>query len=276
MSDWETLGAVDPRKLADTRLQIHAAAQAAAAVGKQLLPPQPDFSEQSFVWIEAGRALAQGVVSGLHHFRAGLRFDAPTLLLLDGDDRVLRELRLAGHTLDDAYGWLAAEVEGLLGRPLAKPLERPDEPAAPGGPLSPDPAAAAELGRWFAGADRLLQTVREQNTEASPVRCWPHHFDLATLLQLDPGSGPESARTIGAGLSPGGDSRDEPYFYVTPWPYPQASALPELDDGGAWNTDGWVGAVLEGSRIVTASNQADQIARFLDSAVAACRRLLAR
>ena len=64
MSDWETLGAVDPRALIDARLQLHWAAQAAAAVGKQLLPHQPDFSEQSLEWLDGPRVLAQGVIAG--------------------------------------------------------------------------------------------------------------------------------------------------------------------------------------------------------------------
>ena len=59
MSDWETLGAVEPRDLIDVRLQLHWAAQAAAAVGKQLLPHRPDFSEQSLEWLEVSRVLAK-------------------------------------------------------------------------------------------------------------------------------------------------------------------------------------------------------------------------
>ena len=62
MSDWETLGAVDPRDLTEARLQLHWAAQAAAAVGKQLVPHQPDYGEQSFQWQAGPRAFAQGLV----------------------------------------------------------------------------------------------------------------------------------------------------------------------------------------------------------------------
>ncbi|HEV7786466.1 MAG TPA: hypothetical protein VGQ28_14060, partial [Thermoanaerobaculia bacterium] len=64
MSDWETLGAVDPRELTGARLQLHWAAQAAAAVGKQLEPHQPDYGEQSFQWQAGPRVLAQGLAPG--------------------------------------------------------------------------------------------------------------------------------------------------------------------------------------------------------------------
>src|SRR5947209_15253203 len=45
MSAWETLGAVPPGELAAARVELHWAAQAAAAVGKLLLPPRGDASE---------------------------------------------------------------------------------------------------------------------------------------------------------------------------------------------------------------------------------------
>src|SRR5215217_8078786 len=115
MSDWETLGAVDPRDLIDARLQLHWAAQAAVAVGKQLLPHQTDFSEQSLEWLEGSRVLAQGVVAGARPFRSAIRLGRPALLLLGEDGGILRELPLEGRTLDEAYEWVKREVEALLG-----------------------------------------------------------------------------------------------------------------------------------------------------------------
>ncbi|HKV08090.1 MAG TPA: hypothetical protein VJ725_08140 [Thermoanaerobaculia bacterium] len=281
--DWETLGAVDPRSLVDARLQLHWAAQAAAAVGKQLLPGQPDYSEQSFTWDGQLRALVQGLVPGRRPFRSAIRFADPALLFVDGDGSILRELSLDGRTLDDLYEWVREEGEQLSGDSFPKALERPGEdfpvhPVGSGAPFAvSDPAAFAEVGRYFANADRALQAVAAQNPGASPVRCWPHHFDIATLIGLDKDAHSETARSIGVGLSPGDGGRAEPYFYVTPWPYPETRDLPPLAGGGIWNTEGWVGAVLEASTFAgSASNggQGRRVAELLDSAVAACRRLL--
>lgn len=281
--DWETLGAVDPRSLVDVRLQIHWAAQAAAAVGKQLLPGQPDYSEQSFTWDSRLRALVQGLVSGRRPFRAGIRLADPALLFVDGDGSILRELSLDGRTLDDLYDWVREEGEQLHTNPFPKALERPGEdfpvhPVGTGAAFAvTDPAAFTEVGHYFANADRGLQAVAARNPGASPVRCWPHHFDVATLIALDENAHSETARSIGVGLSPGDGGRAEPYFYVTPWPYPETRDLPPLAGGGIWNTEGWVGAVLEASTFAgSASNggQERRVAEFLDSAVAACRELL--
>ncbi|HEX3551747.1 MAG TPA: hypothetical protein VIA62_00785 [Thermoanaerobaculia bacterium] len=282
MSDWDTLGAVDPRALTDARLQLHWAAQAAAAVGKQLLPHQPDYGEQSFQWLAGPRALGQGIVDGTRPFRSAVRPSPAALLLLDENGATLAELPLEGRTLDAAYEWVRVEVERLLGRPLEKPLERPGEdfpanPVGSGAPFSTAAPACAEVGRYFADADRALRALAARNRGASPVRCWPHHFDIATLILLDSGADPEKARSIGVGLSPGDGAIAEPYFYVLPWPAPPTHALPGLAGGGRWQTVGWVGAVLEASSFTQAGSNGSQARRvedFLDSAVAGGRRLL--
>ena len=49
----------------------------------------------------------------------------------------------------------------------------------------------------------------------SPVRCWPHHFDIATCVALESGD-PERERGIGTGLSPGDGTYGQPYFHVNP------------------------------------------------------------
>jgi hypothetical protein len=278
MRDWETLGGVDSCRLADARLQLHCMAQAATAVGKRLLPHQPDYGEQSFQWCHGLRALVHTPVEAARPFRAGLRLSPPALLLAGDGDEILCELPLAGRTLEEAYGWMSEQVEELLGCSLAQPLERPDElprhPVGGGAPFSiPDADACAEIARYFANADRLLRQVRDENPGASPVRCWPHHFDIATLIVLEAGADAETARSIGVGLSPGDDSFTEPYFYVLPWPAPKGD-LSELAGGGWWHTEGWTGAVLEASRFTGAAKQARQVEDFLKSAVMACRGLL--
>jgi hypothetical protein len=44
-------------------------------------------------------------------------------------------------------------------------------------------------------------------------------------------------------MTPGDEANHEPYYYVTPWPYPKEPPTPSLTRG-AWHTAGWFGAVL--------------------------------
>lgn len=328
MTGWERLGGLPRARLVDARLQLHHAAQPAAAVGKLLLPHQEDYGEQSFRWLASARCLVQAAVAAAIPFRAALRPSAPALLLLAADDapdavdavdandasaarrasvagpRILRELPLGGRTLGEVYGWLAAQLEDLLGRPLPGELERPEglpaHAVAAGGRFDTgDAEAFAEIGRLFADADRVLRAWASTWPGASPVRCWPHHFDIATLVSMTPmipmsptismmeadeppmgaAAVPQEGRTIGLGLVPGDEGRPEPYFYATPFPYPEKPELPPLPAGATWNMDGWLGAVLEAPRFMGASQdaaaQAETVETFLRAAADACRRLLA-
>ncbi|HEY6324825.1 MAG TPA: DUF5996 family protein [Thermoanaerobaculia bacterium] len=300
MTAWERLGAVPRARLVAARLQLHHAAQPAAAVGKLLLPHQEDYGEQSFRWEASARCLAQGTVAAATPFRAALRPAPPALLLLSAQG-VQRELPLDGRTLDEVYGWLASRLEELLGRPLPGELERPaglpGHPVAAGGCFDlGDDEALAELARLFGNADRVLEAWASTWPGASAVRCWPHHFDVATLASLTPAISmdpmistmeadepmpvaPEAGRTIGLGMVPGDEERPEPYFYVTPWPCPEGRELPPLPGGATWNTGTWVGAVLAAPGFMDphqgAAAQAETAERFLRSAADACHRLLA-
>src|SRR5207245_11690866 len=75
-------------------------------------------------------------------------------------------------------------------------------------------AALAVRAAWFSNAGLSLGSIQRQmlgrQLAASPVRCWPHHFDLATLTTL-PARNADATGYVGAGLSPGDEYYDEPY-----------------------------------------------------------------
>jgi hypothetical protein len=161
----------------------------------------------------------------------------------------------------------------------AVPYELPAHAVAAGAPLPAFPLPGfAELARYFANAEPLLRAITQGRPGAAPVRCWPHHFDLGTLL-THAGVGGDDVSTVGLGLSPGDEGYPEPYFYVTLWPHPRGlpEVLPALPGGGHWHREGWDGAVLPGTRLVETPGARDQeaLARdFLVSAVRVARGLL--
>jgi hypothetical protein len=90
---------------------------------------------------------------------------------------------------------------------------------------------------------RRVGVGAEVEPNASEVRCWPHHFDIATLIEVARG------KTIGVGMEPGDVYYDEPYFYVNLHPRPAAPPTALLGGHGTWHTHEWIGAVLPVSRL---------------------------
>jgi hypothetical protein len=281
---WETLGGTAPGALGDARLELHWAAQVIASVGETHVAHVSDTSHTSMQWDPAHRALVGLAAAGEKPFRAALRPEDLTLLLLDGKGAAAAALPLRGRAYDEALAWMrtaiAEQTRGGFDRALVHPgFEIPPHAVGDGARFRAEPASAlSELGRWYANADAFLRELAARTEGAGPVLCWPHHFDIATLVTLEPGSDAETTRTIGIGLSPGDESYAEPYWYVNPWPVPETPNLPALPCGGHWHTEGWVGAVLTGTALTAdgdARAQRAALARFADAAVAADRALLA-
>jgi hypothetical protein len=276
------LGGVAPSTLIDARLQLHWAAQLAAAPGTSLSEPQHDFGHLSLAWDPELAALVGERTNTSPSLRAALDLSALQVLVLDATGIGVDALDLNGRTLDEGFDWLAHRI-GLAVDTDMPTLARPDHELPEHGVSSGErfalapPAAFEELGRWYGSAHAALCLLRGEVARPTPLRCWSHHFDMAFLVPLDEDANLETARSIGLGFSPGDGSYAEPYFYVTPWPYPAADGLPPLAGGGRWHTAGWVGAVLTGSRIASISSaeeQSETIESFLRSGLAAARTLL--
>jgi hypothetical protein len=279
---WKTLGAVAPTKLVDTRLQLHHAAQLVASAGASFLEPQPDDSHPNFGWMESLGALVGRSLPGADA-QVGLRVADLSLLLVAAGGRVSDELALDGRTLEDGYAWLAkATAHAGAELPSAgltrAAYEIPVHATGSGAPFSSESRdAPAELARWFANGHHALGELAARTPGASELRCWPHHFDMGTLAVLATHPDGSLAQSIGLGLSPGDEGYAEPYWYVSPWPYPEPSALPALESGGHWHTEGYTSAILTGSDLVAGppEGQSDRLHAFLEAAVDASRRALA-
>ncbi len=274
---------LEPAELADARLQLHWAAQVAAAPGATLAEPRADFAHLSLGPAETPGLLAGAAIPGPRPWRAALRLSPPRLELLDAAGESVETLDLAGRSLDEARAWLQAAAErwtgAALARDLALPEQAPPEHAVSrGAPFDDLGERAEQLDAWFAGAARLLDGVRGREPGASPARLWPHHLDLAVLVDAASEPGMPADASVGVGLSPGDEGRDAPYLYVTPWPHPEPRGLPGLPAGGRWNTDGWVGAVLEADAVLDAApgERGARAEQFVSAAMADARALLRR
>jgi len=281
-SDWRPLGSVDLRVLSEARVQTHYAVQWLGRVARAYVPGKPDDSHTNLGWDSA----FDGLVT--HPLPDGTQFGmsiSTLTLALSGQDGAIRAARaLTGRKNAEAHAWLGEHVRSLNLDPASldarSPWAMPPHSIGDGAAYDGDNLADArnELAAWFANADLALGRIEADYTgkqlTASPVRCWPHHFDIATLVSLD-GGDPEHARSVNAGLSPGDGSYDEPYFYVSPWPYPEVAKLPPIPIWGHWHTEGFLAAVAPATRIVGAATPQKAAEEFLDAAVAAAIKALA-
>jgi len=276
---WQRLGQVDPADLRGARLQAHWAAQVLSAAGETFAPHVPDTSHTAMVWDADGGALVGRTLPDAGGCRIALRVADLVLLLLAGDGTALAELALAGHTLAQAYRWtgdtVARHTRAARARALVHPgYELEPHPLASNGRFERDPGLP-ELARWYANAALALRRLERETPSAGEVLCWPHHFDMATLLTLEVDRAGDAVRTVGVGFSPGDDFIRMPYWYVNHGPETDRTDLPVLAEG-EWFTDGWIGAVLRGDALVAAGDASDQEGRlraFLASAVPASRAL---
>lgn len=275
---WSTLGDTDPRELEEARLQLHWAAQAVGALANSVLEELPDDSQDSFVWKDDRRAFLSRLLPGGQ--RAALLPETGELQLL-AERGLLWSLPLKNLTLDQAMSKLgeAAEERLELKRPLSlRDYEMPEHPVGDGARFSLDRHHTGELTRWFACGHGALRNATAREVGATEIRCWPHHFDLGSIIVLEPEKDPEEARSIGLGLSPGDGSYGEPYFYVSPYPKPESPPKPAFDGAGHWHDEGFFAAVLTATELLEGAaspGEREAVAGdFLKEAIAACHEML--
>ena len=275
---WRPLRGVDRGQLREARLQAHHALQWLARAARAYIPARPDDAHTNLGWDDrldgfTTHALRDGV-------RLGLQIADLALIVLDNGGTPT--LRLDGQRDAAARLWLGARIAALGFDPdrldAPAPYTIPAHAIAGGGTYAVSGLADAftELAAWFANANRALDGIRAamagRGFAASAVRCWPHHFDIATLASLD-ASGADHDRSVNAGLSPGDDWYDEPYFYVSPYPYPAAARLPPLPSLGHWHIRGFTAAVAPATRVLAARDRQAESVAFLraatDGAIAA-------
>lgn len=266
--------------VAGAKDELHWAAQLIAAFGDAHVERRDDDSQSNFevqVREEPARLRFVGRASATSpHYRAALEPVTGRLVLEEGGGGTERaSLSLAGHTLEEGLDWLATvlarETEKGKVALVLRDYDMPAHPVASGAPLElAREEGLLEIARWFGLARSVLgQTVAGRH-EATAIACWPHHFDLATLLTLQQGQAVIGASSVGVGFLLGDSHYKEPYFYVNCWPAPEAPPEEVLASEGHWHLEGFFAAVLPASRILKVSGgeaQRQRVEAFISSAL---------
>lgn len=265
---WQPLAACPVSDLIEAREQLHQAVQIVAMVARSLKPKASDDQYANLEWSPTYQALnGQCVLNeGLW---VGLRIKDFTLLIFDKQG-IRCSLALPGQTQSEAIDFLKAELakmgEDISRLALELPYEIPTYDTAKGAAFQmTSEKAFGEFSKFFHNADLAIGEAIKNENCTSEIRSWPHHFDIASLVIVEEHEDPEAAKSVGVGFSPGDENFPEPYFYITPWPYPDPDKvnLPELVSGAHWHTEGWVGALLKAPVITNAEDQSQFVLKFL-------------
>jgi hypothetical protein len=279
--NWAALGRVPPQGLVGARILAHHALQWPARTARANLKTVPDDSHSSLSWhAELAALVTQPIRTPAGDVCVGLRL-AGLALLVVRNGAILDVLQLNGKPEQVAGIWIDAKLQALGLRPasgLKLPYAVPDHPVAHGAryDLYMQERELGELGRWFAGSAAVLEDARARLADVrpgtTPVRCWPHHFDIATVVNFDPGA-TENARSIGIGVSPGDEYYAQPYAYVSPSPRFD-TRLADPPKPGRWHTEGFFGAVATGDALLGLPNRGQGFVHFILEAVDIGRKRL--
>lgn len=262
---WSMLRHPEPTTLVAARVLAHRGAQWATRAARANLEPAPDDSHTALTWDPARAALLSAPLKG--GTQVGLRIGV--LEVIVSSKERTEAIALPTNTEAEVADWL----DGMLAEQGLKPaagVPLPYElPAANFARAVDEGPQLAALAAWFAAGAELLEEVRKKykRFKPGPTRCWPHHFDIATLIELeDPKKA--NARSIGIGLSPGDDYYAQPYFYLSPYPRPDTADLPELPAGGRWHTHEFFGAIVTGVEMLAHTDPRAGLLAVLDAAFA--------
>jgi hypothetical protein len=256
-----------PTALAAARTLAHRGVQWPARAAWANLEPAADDSHTSLSWdAEIAALLGQPLAGGV---RVGLRMGVYELVFTTKTR--CDAFPLAGKSDAEVGAWLDGKLAGEGLKPASGvklPYEMPPTLFARAAEEVPHFAA---LALWFAAAAEALEDLRKKYRRfkpgPSPVRCWPHHFDIAILVALEKGPA-ESARAIAVGVSPGDGYYAQPYLYVSAYPRPDTDNLPPLPPGGRWHTKDFFGAVATGIDLLALPDPRAGFDKIVDAAFA--------
>ncbi len=271
--DWSGLRQPAPGELGAAREVAHWAVQWPTRAARANLAPAPDDSHSALGWDAGLGALVSAALpaSTKAGARVGLQLALLELIVSDGANTEL--LQLEGCMPGAVNDWLDLKLEALGLKP-ASGAKLPYEVAPR--PLRREPGLDT-LARWFGAAADVLEEARAKHARFRPglslVRCWPHHFDLALLVQLDPGPA-QTSRSIEIGVSPGDGYYAQPYAYISPSRAPKNPRLPALPPGGHWHTKDFFGAVATADNLLAQPDPRAALVNVIDAAFEAGRKWL--
>jgi hypothetical protein len=282
---WWELAGHDPVDLANAWAQAHHAVRIAGLVGKSWASPRGDGQHAALTWY-SGQGLLDGLfasepVAGDRPMRGVIRLWNLDLLFVEESGAPIDEMEVSGKTLQSVRNWMINAVSqqaGKAGRTVPENQPKPEHGVASGdefGELSQ--MAHAELMRLYGNTASVLEQVSWTVDGASPVRVWPHSFEMSTQVRLS-SADEMPPKLVVMGLAPPGKLSAGGYWYVAPW---RTNVKRESDSWdklpfGSWHlSEGELPiAVLPIEEVVESEDPAvqhDRVAKFFAASFNICQ-----
>ena len=248
MTYWKKLSKDKSNQLADIRSQLHKSTQLVALAARGQLPESKEDKYASLIWNTEKKLLVSQFFGDQKNIQTAIDFSSFSLVVLV-EEIIYQSFDLNNKTIDEALNWLKGVLQKLLIDTSSLSLKLPYkflEDVLPGDQLHIENTdISSELTIWFDNTFNVLNSFKQNKSKTPDIWIWPHHFDIAMLWELPEG------KSIGMGLSPGDKYIANPYYYISPYPYPNKKDLHEIKPiVGNWHTEDWTGLVLNSSEVL--------------------------
>ncbi len=240
--------------------QLHIISQYLAAAGISFLEKKPDDSHYNLGWDSALQWLITNPF-GKNNIQIAIGYKNFSLIILE-DGKISGERTLNGKIHQENLVWIEAELRrlgmeeqyhynfhydigyGSLSNEYMFSISSLDE--------------LEGIANRMNVAQKTFETFLNANELKSPIRVWPHHFDLGIYAQLD------DSLYMGGGLAIPDTIENDQYYYATGWLNGSAMDVKEFSElpVGRWGTNGFKGASYASTGVIE-----DRALLFLNSAV---------
>jgi len=240
---------IEYNKFSNTRDSIQLIAQLVSAIKGKIIPHQKNWEEYSLKVYSKGftsSAIPMQTQSGIEALELNINLIEHKLKIFYKNFR--DEISLEQSTILN-FTNIFVEKLNSYGIEIAKQ----DAKFYANKNLTYDKSESEKLWNLFRQVYFLFLKFRGTTLfEASNINLWPHHFDLALLLfsgKLVDGQEPSnwdySREQMNFGLSSGDSGIQQPYFYVTAYPFDEKILKMELPKYAEWHTQGWQGLAIK-------------------------------
>jgi len=254
------------------RDQCHQAAQLLAATARAFLDKKDDDSQAAMIWNDSAMVLSTQKLPHTVFPYVVLNIADLSIGFMHADGNIAQSLSLHGETLQSAVKQISSIMDVDL-ISLSKPYELPGLHIGISEAFDKRQRKSLLLcEQLFSNAYSAILPYTQSEAEASAIKIWPHHFDMASLLTYH---AEKEKKFIGLGLSPGDLNHNNVYFYINTWPYPNINSKTMKPlKYGLWHTEDWTGAILKIQDIGDALNQGETVQSFLSEGFSRIKALM--